>query len=293
MVQTIQSGNVIAKIKNLGGELTSFAKDGKEYLWQGDPAFWENQAPILFPVVGRMQNGVVSIKGKDYPMPKHGFVPETELEVLDKTEDSVTFSLTQNAVTKRHYPWDFRFSVQFTLNGSRLTWSFRVENTDQEPIFFGLGGHPAFRVPIEEGEKFEDYQLEFEKEEVLYSNHLREDIAIMAEEKDLILESGNVLPLRRSLFNNDAMIFEDIASKWVNLVHKDTKKGIHFAYQDFPVLAVWTKGEPVDAPYLCLEPWFSMGFRDDDDGSLETKYGIRSLQPGEVFTAAFSAEIMD
>lgn len=36
-----------------------------------------------------------------------------------------------------------------------------------------------------------------------------------------------------------------------------------------------------------------MGFRDNEDGSIETKYGIQSLKPGEVFTAQFSAEIID
>lgn len=293
MIQTIQSGNVVAKIKNFGGELTSFTKDGKEYLWQGNPEFWDGQAPVLFPVVGRLKNGVLAIKGKNYPMPKHGFVREMELEVADKSEDSITFSLSQNEITKQYYPWDFAFSVQYTLTESKLTCRFLVENTDKESIFFGVGGHPAFNVPMNDGEKFEDYQLEFEKEETLYSNHVREDDAIMAEEKDLMLKSGRILPLKRSLFNNDAMIFEDIASKQVDLVHKDTHKGIRFAYEDFPVLAVWTRGEELDAPYVCLEPWCSMGFRDNEDGSIETKYGIQSLQPGEIFTVQFSVEIMD
>ena len=293
MIVTIKSGNVTAKIKSHGGELTSFAKEGREYLWQGNPEFWAGQAPVLFPVVGRLKNGVLGIKGKDYPMPKHGFVREMELEVTAREENSVTFSLTDNASTRRYYPWSFAFSLYFTLEGKKLTCGFRVKNTDSEPILFGVGGHPAFNVPMTAGEKFEDYQLEFEHEEILKSNHVREDDAIMAEEKDLILERGRVLPLERKLFNNDAMIFEDITSNWVKLVHKDTKAGIHFAYEGFPVLAVWTKGEPVEAPYVCLEPWFSMGFRDNESGKLEDKYGIQRLQPGEVFTAAFSAETIE
>lgn len=293
MLETIQSGNVTAKIKSRGGELASFAKNGKEYIWQGNPEFWSGQAPVLFPVVGRLKDGVLGIKGKDYPMPKHGFVRDMELEVTARKENSVTFSLTGNAATKEYYPWNFAFSVCFTLVGNTLTCTFRVENTDSESILFGVGGHPAFNVPMAAGERFEDYQLEFEHEEILESNHVREDDAIMAETKDLILENGRVLPLERKLFNNDAMIFEGIKSKWVKLVHKDTKAGIQFSYESFPVLAVWTKGEPVEAPYVCLEPWFSMGFRDNENGNLEDKYGIQRLQPGEVFTAAFSAEIIE
>lgn len=293
MIYSITNGAVSAKINTKGGELNSFTKNGKEYLWQGNPEFWGGQAPILFPVVARCRDGKLTIKGKSYPMPKHGFVRDSELKVTAQTENSITLTLTENAQTKQVYPWNFQFSVTYTIDGDRLTCTFQVVNTDKEAILFGVGGHPAFHVPMEDGEKFEDYCLEFELEEILYSNHVAEDDAIMAEDKDLILDSGRVLPLKRNLFNNDAMIFEDIQSKWVKLIHKDTKKGLHFAYEDFPIFAVWTKGEPIEAPYVCLEPWFSMGFRDDEGDTMEEKYGIQRLAPGAVFEATFSAEIID
>lgn len=292
MIQTITSGNVTAKINTFGGELTSLTKDGKEYIWQGDPASWKDQAPILFPIVGKSRNGMLRIKGKDYPMGSHGFVRRMELEVTEQTEDSVTLSLTQNEETKKHYPWDFAFSVRFSLDASKLTCSLLVENTDKEPIIFGLGGHPGFNVPLNAGECFEDYQLEFEKEEVLKSNRISDEIEIL-KTKDLILESGRVLPLKHDQFNNDAMIFEDIESRWVKLVHKDTKAGIHFSYEDFPVLAVWTTDEAHAAPFVCLEPWIGMGFREGESTDIQERYGLQTLQPKEKFAASFSAEIID
>ncbi len=293
MIVTIQSGNVSAQIDSFGGQLLSFEKDGKEYIWQRNPAYWNSCAPILFPVVGRLRNKVLSVKGRDYPMTMHGFVRDFELEVTDRQAHSVTFRLTGSDKTRALYPWNFCFEVTFTLEGDKLTCGFRVENRDSEEMLFCLGGHPGFNVPMAAGEAFEDYQLEFEKEEILESNHVNEDEAISASRKDAVLDSGRILPLERSLFNNDAMIFEDIQSKWVNLVSRETGKGIHFAYPGFPILAVWTKGEPLDAPYVCLEPWFGMGFRDDEGTALEQKYGVQHLAPGGVFTAAFSAEIID
>lgn len=293
MITTIKSGNVTAKVDSIGGQWRSFEKDGKEYIWQGNPEFWASSAPILFPVVGRLRNKVMTVGGKEYPMNIHGFARDMSMEILEKSENSVTFRLTDNAETKAAYPWSFDFRVTYTLEGDRLTCSFRVENRDDREMLFGLGGHPGFNVPMAAGEKFEDYLLEFEKEEILASNHVNEDEAISASKKDIILESGRVLPLERSLFNNDALIFEDICSKWVNLVHRDTGKGIHFVYEDFPIFAVWTRGEPQNAPYVCLEPWFGMGFRDDEGTALEEKYGIQHLAPGAVFTAEFSAEIID
>lgn len=294
MIKTIQSGNVTASIDSKGAQLISLQKDGKEYVWQRDPAFWEDCAPILFPVVGRCRNDRIRIKGKEYPMDAHGFVQNMELEVYREETDSITFALRQNEETKKSYPWDFFFTVTFRLDGNKLIAELKVENTDKETIWFGLGGHPGFNVPMNEGEKFEDYQLEFETEEILYSNRvIMEEVAILPDGKDLILDSGRILPLEHSLFNNDALIFEDIRSKWVKLVHKDTKAGLHFSYEDFPVLAIWTREEPFVAPYVCLEPWIGMGYRTNEGDDIEKKYGIKSLEAGKSFSASFITEIID
>ncbi len=293
MMKTIELGNLSAKINIIGGEIKSLTKNGVEYIWQGDPQFWESSTPVLFPVVGRLRNKVLTVDGVDYPMPMHGFVRTTELKVIEHTENSITFCLEDNAETKKMYPWSFRYEAKYTLTETGLINEFKVVNTDDKEMIFGLGGHPGFKAPIFDGEKFEDYQLVFEKEEELWSNHVSEEESICAEKKDLILSEGNTIPLKRSLFNNDAMIFEDIKSNWVNLVHKDTKKGLHFDYTGFPVLAIWTREEPFDAPYVCLEPWFGMGFRDNEGSDINEKYGMQRLAPGKEFVASFTMDIID
>ncbi len=294
MIQTITSGAVTASIETVGAELMSLTQNGKEYLWQGNPEFWEDRAPVLFPVVGRSKDDTLNIKGKDYPMPFHGFAQYTEMDVTEKTEDSITLSMTQSENTKKFYPWSFRFSVTYTLKGKELTTTYRVENQDTESLLFGLGGHPGFNLPMNEGENFEDYCLEFEQEEVLLSNQVFDNGCISATQKNLLLDRGRVLPLHRSLFNHDAIIFEDIKSKSVKLIHKETGKGILFSYPDFPVFAAWTREEPCGgATFLCLEPWISMGIRDNEGYTMEEKCGIQTLNPKEVFTASFSAKIID
>ncbi len=294
MIQEIKCGRVSAKIDSLGGQLLSLKKDGVEYIWQGDPKYWKNHSPILFPVVGRLRNGVLTVKGQDYAMPIHGFLRDSELTVTDKTEASITFALKSNKKTKEVYPWDFYISIHFSLEGNTLHTRFFVENQDAEEMLFGLGGHPGFNVPMVSGASFSDYQLEFEKEERLDSNECNmETVEISAEKKDTVLDGGRVLPLERSLFDNEAMIFEDIQSRWVNLVHKDTGKGIRFAYGNFPILAIWSSTAPKEAPLVCLEPWYSMGFRDNEDSNIENKYGMQRLASGETFTAEYSIGILD
>lgn len=293
MIYQIQNEIISAKIDSLGGQLVSLQKDGKEYIWQRDSQFWGESAPILFPVIARLRDNVLTIDGKDYSMPMHGFVKDSELTVQKQSETSITFLLESNDQTKEFYPWEFRFYVTFSLEGEKLQTDFLVENTDDKKMLFALGGHPGFCLPMEEGATFEDYVLEFEKEERLESNHINmETIEICALQKDLVLDGGRVLPIKRSLFDNEAMIFEGIRSRYVDLVHKDSKRGIRFSYGNFPTLAAWTLSAPVEAPFVCLEPWYGMGFRDNEDSDITHKYGMVPLESGESFRDAFSIEIV-
>lgn len=290
--ERITNCGLTAEIDTLGGQLISLVKNDVEYIWQRDAKYWSGCAPILFPVVGRLRDGILTIKGKDYPMPKHGFARDLVMNVADKTDSSVKFELKSSEETKKFYPWDFEFCVKFALNNSCLTVSFEVKNTDKEAMIFGLGGHPAFNVPMYDGDKFTDYRLEFEKEELLESNYVNPDDSISADKKEVVLNGGKTINIKRSLFNNDAMIFENIKSKSVKLINHENK-GIKFSYDGFPTFAVWTKGEPEEAEFVCLEPWISMGFRDNEDSKIESKCGMKTLMPGEKFSAAFEIEICD
>lgn len=292
MTEKITNGELSAEIDSFGSQLISLKKGGVEYIWQRDPEFWDECAPILFPTIGRPKDDVLTIDGKDYPMPGHGFIRISELSLIDKTPDSVTYMLSDNDMTRELYPWSFKFYSKFIIRDGKLVNELTVENTDSCEIYFSLGGHPAFNVPMFEGEKFTDYKLEFEKEEVLESNIVADPVCILSQEKELILSEGRELPIKRSLFHNDAMIFERIQSDWVKLINGEGK-GVKFYYKDFPTLAVWTRGEPSEAPFVCLEPWIGMAVRDNETGDIKDKYDIRCLKPEEKFTAEFSIEIID
>ena len=55
MLYTIKNEALKVVIDNHGAELHSIQTlDGTEYLWQGDPAVWNGQAPNLFPYVARL-----------------------------------------------------------------------------------------------------------------------------------------------------------------------------------------------------------------------------------------------
>ncbi len=128
------------------------------------------------------------------------------------------------------YPYDFRFTVTFRLDQAKLVVTYGVENKSDKEMPFLIGGHPAFFCPMEEGEQFTDYMLRFEDENV------------------------PDLHLQYPMFDNDAILYENLKSRTVKLISSRTEKGIQFDFPGYESVAFWTPIKK-DAPFLCIEPW--------------------------------------
>ena len=109
MEYIITCGKFSAKVLSYGAELVSFSDGEKEYIWTGEPEFWNGHNPNLFPVIGRLKNGTVAFDGVRYEMPKHGFARKREYELLSKTEDSVSLIINEDEDSKKAFPFDFSF----------------------------------------------------------------------------------------------------------------------------------------------------------------------------------------
>lgn len=172
MEYCLDNGTLSVRVSSLGGELQSVKKDGKEYLWQGDPAYWDSKAPNLFPYIARLTKETCTVHGKAYRMPIHGFLPTTELtaEVQEKErqEDGravrLVLRLDADERTLACYPFMFTLRIIYELKEDTLRITYEVENDGAEEMYFGIGGHPGFQAPLEDGLSFEDYFLEFEPE---------------------------------------------------------------------------------------------------------------------------------
>ena len=292
MVYEIKNEDLCVKISSLGAELQSIIKNGAEYLWQGDPAYWAKRAAVLFPVVGRCLDGKIEAEGGDYPMPQHGFVKNMEFELSELSETSCTLCLCSNEETKTHYPYDFKFSVTYTLSGSSIINSFRVDNTGSKTLYYTIGGHPGFRCPAGHG-AFEDWELIFEHDEPLYSTPVTPEGVIVNAKSNadrIKISSSGRIPLSRSLFVPDAMIFENLSSRKITLRHKADKIGVTMDYSDFPIIAVWTL--PKDgADYVCLEPWCGMAHIEGESAALRDKLGVMPIEAGQSSVKSFTLEI--
>ena len=289
----ISNGKCTASVWLKGAQLASFkAADGREVMWQADPAVWPNHAPVLFPVCGSTRDNKISIDGVDYPLPKHGFTRSPIFEVAAQSEGQVDVVLKANEETKKMYPFDFEFHVIYTLNDAGYTTTFRVVNCSDKVMPFCVGGHPGFIVPMHEGESFTDYQLVFPQVEDGRNSLAPNGYLIDGSEYLDCFHDTDTLPLDHALFDaRDALLFTELKSRSVKLVNKKTGKGLRFDYPDMEVLAVWTK-PGANADYLCLEPWHGMPSEVGDSGRFEDKPFVTMLQPGCAWTGSFTMTLI-
>lgn len=222
----LQSDNYHVLLNTLGAELNSYSNpSGNEYVWNSDPTYWLRSSPLLFPTVGNVRNGETVIKDHIYQMPKHGFCKESEFEVTEQTEDSVTFLLKANEETLKHYPYDFKLYLSYHLNGSTLSMDYRVINKDSDLMYYHIGAHPGFMCPVNNGENIENCILRFEKEEnfISYEYDIK-NLEFNFDHKVSQKAEGNTLPLTISMFDQDAVFFEHTNSHHVSFVNAVTGK---------------------------------------------------------------------
>lgn len=288
----LRCGNTTAEIRRKGAQMVSFkGSDGREIMWQADPAIWGNHAPVLFPVCGMPKDEQVIIDGVTYPMAKHGFTRNPEFEVVKVGDDFVELVLTPNEESRPQYPFDFAFHVIYTLRENGFRTDFVVENKSDHVMPFCVGGHPGFIVPMEEGAAYTDYQLVFPcKEEG--RNLLVPGGRLVDGEEIIPFIDGTILPLSHDLFDErDALVFPELNSRSVDLVHKVSGKGLRFRYPKMEVLAVWSMPKK-NGDYVCLEPWHGMPGQVTESGKFEDKPFVTLLQPGMSHQCGYDVELI-
>lgn len=282
MTTTIKNSNLTAEINHFGAELISLKSNtNKEYIWEGNPDFWGKHSPILFPIVGTLKNNSFQYDGKEYNLSRHGFARDMEFDLVEKKENSATFSIKSSIETLKKYPFEFELQLIYTIEDFNLTIEYKVINNGNSAMPFSIGAHPAFALPG----NFENYSIAFNKEEALEFYLLENDL-ISNQTKKLDVQNKQI-PLNYQLFENDALIFKTLESDSLTILENSTPLlSVHF--EDFPSLGIWTK---MNAPFLCIEPWFGYSDTNENSGNLFEKEGIQILDKNKTFHSKFSIEI--
>jgi galactose mutarotase-like enzyme len=286
---TIENDHLKIEINAAGAELYSIfnKRNGLEYLWSGDAKFWGKRSPILFPIVGTLKDNTYFHDGKSYQLSRHGFARDTSFLVTEQTTGSVNFEIRSDEDTLRVFPFHFIFSIKYSIQEDRLFVTYSVTNTGNTPMYFSVGGHPAFKVPLAEGLNYEDYYLAFNKTENAGRWPISKEGLIQSEPVELLKESKK-LPLTKELFYNDAIVFKDLLSDEVQLKTDKHAAGFSFSFKDFPFLGIWAAK---DADFVCIEPWCGIADDVNTNQDITKKEGIIPLGPAGLFERSWHVRV--
>jgi len=286
---TIENQQLKVIVASKGAELQSiFNKSSQlEYMWNGNPALWAKHSPVLFPIVGTLKDNTYKFKNKSYQLSRHGFAREMDFELNDQQADRISFLLKDNEKTLAQYPFKFEFLITYALQGNQLKTSYSVRNTGNENLFFSVGGHPAFKLPLVDGTTYDDYYLEFNKNETL-SRWLISPKGLLETASSPLLQDTQTLHLKKELFFQDAIVFKHPASSSVSLKSKKTNHGLQFDFDGFPFLGIWAAK---NADFVCIEPWCGIADSVDTDQDFTRKEGINRLEKNGSFERSWTVAI--
>ncbi len=186
------------------------------------------------------------------------------------------------------YPYEFEIMIDYRLKQNELTVGWQVHNRNKGDMYFSIGAHPAFQIPLIEGESLSDYYIMLQPRE--------SEIMEYGVEQGLIYEKGQandikMIELTDRLFANDALIYRAINE--VTIASKKHSHQIKVMHPGFPFVGIWSKFDAVNqkaAPFICIEPWYGIADRVDANGDYKKKFGINHLPEHGIFETGYSIE---
>ncbi|MGN0916446.1 MAG: aldose 1-epimerase family protein [Succinivibrio sp.] len=291
-MQYIENEFLKVGVDENGAELSSIydKKNSREVLWHADKAYWGRHAPVLFPIVGKVNGGVYRYSGKEFKLGQHGFARDSVFTLVTLKEDEVVFILKSSDKTLELYPFSFELTVSHKLSGSTLVVSWKVVNTDTKEMYFSIGGHPAFNVPVSGLDaKKTDFYINVGKDQVSYKLLDEKEGTVLPDLHTLKTENG-YLRVDESLFDNDALIFDEYEVEKAQLCYPDKTPYVTLDAKGFPAYGIWSVPKK-NCPFICLEPWIGRADDKGFNGELKDKYKEQSLKAGSEFNASYTITI--
>lgn len=268
------------EIAELGAQLHSIKRvDNQiEYLWQGDPASWKRQAPILFPFVGRLKDDQYQFNGQTYHQTQHGFARDREFKVVDQTSSAVLLEQHDDDQTRAAFPFAYQLRVHYQLVGDQLAVTYSVTNPDQQhSLIYAIGAHPGFNMPLAKESQYDDIELSVSPAET-YSRVVL-DGPYNDSQHPLTIDMRQPIHINHELFKNDAVIFETGGANFTaTLTDPANNHGVHVHTVGTQHVGVWSP-YPTKANFACVEPWWGIADNVNADGQLLHKQGMHRLAP--------------
>ena len=265
---TLKNDFVLVEIDEYASEIHHFQSlaTGLEYMWQGDPKYWQGRNPTLFPMVGKTWQGYLLIKGQKYQMNNHGFARHSQFHCIQHDDHHLIMELNDSEETWTQYPYHFNLQIDYQLVNKKLCINYAIKNNSLELMPFHFGLHPAFNWPIDENDNPDDYRLELSHPEMV-NGHLTTSLKLDRE----ALAKTIILTAPQSTYTK-------------------LSNGRHFVkveHPHFPWLAFWSP----HAPFVCIEPWYSHTDFKANNLAFDKREGCITLDIDETWKCSYSIEI--
>ncbi len=283
MIYTLKNENISVQIDSMGAELISVRSNSAyEYIWQGEQ--WKGHAPLLFPLCGKLLDDKYTYHGKEYRLQKHGFARRSEFSLVNKSDTEVTLSLSSSDETLAVYPFEFKLSASYKIDGTRLEFKLSIDNLGKHIMPYMFGWHPAFTLG---GTKeINSFYVSFPEKKSLTWHTLQHGAFVNPFYSSYPLKAGKYYLNEEEIYKNDTMIFKG-ASNTVKLAGGSSKRTVTLSYsENIPYFCIW-KYPSADARYICLEPWSNIPADGETPENFDSRQMSR-LSAGESEDYTFS-----
>ena len=282
---------IAIEVAEHGAEMKSLTREGRQYLWTGNPRFWSRCAPILFPAVGKPYRDEIHVDGTAYPLKQHGFARDCEFKVLAADHESIRLRMVENERSLA-YPFRLGLEVCYRLEGNTVTATWTVENLDDKEAFFQIGAHPGFLFPDYDPDAMVNGYIRFyNKNGELVAPTLLSDL----EDGNRIPRSSKVMLLRETplmprTFIHDALIIEQGQVTRVELWDRQGNLVLTVDCPQAEAFGIWAPYKD-GCPFVCLEPWCGLADPKGFTGDVSTREYIHGLNPGETYAFSYVIEL--
>lgn len=239
----LSAGNLTAVIDSFGAKVLALADGDDNRLFYDADDISHSGIPLCFPSFGPLHNGELLLGDESYPMNQHGFIRDAEFIVEKLDENEALLTLDASEETLKRYPYDFAFSVLYTLSEEGLSIAFSWLNDNDEPAPFSPGVHPYFTV-------YERDNIRLQTKAV--KGNLSEDFSqiVELEESGFFTRCGETCVTVKGA--PDINLIDHGYEETIAEVGEGKTITLDYDSDAFDRLTIWRKNAEVD--YLCIEP---------------------------------------
>lgn len=293
MIYELKNDYIKVRADSVGAELKSIKRyndmDDIEYLWQLNPEIWERQAPLLFPIIGRLKDEEYTYGGNTYKIDIHGFARFRNFKTITISESEISFILKADEDTLVEYPFEFKLTINYTLSGNDIIKSHIIENMGTGRMPYEIGGHEGYNLALFDGEVMEDYYLGLPGMDYMETYTADENIMMNKDKKKVRMTRGRII-LSPEIFKNDALIIDEFNERKIMLRNIKNSRGIDVEFNDFKYLGLWTKYMRSD--FICIEPWSSLPDCNYLGKELLEKQDVRILDEGSTEKLVYTITVI-